>query len=667
LRAESSARSDRTAPGVSMLYFCIPSNPRLQELRTTINDRLFKIRHCMNIEGRTRQLALFAPPIDPALLVRARAAGMDIGAVLDMALGARIAHYKFQPLLQKAFEFCNEVRSFGGALLSALEKHDGEQLAQLHARHEIGLLNLSAQIKQQQLGEAEANLEVIKKSRTMTEAKLEYYDNRGFMNAAETSQITNLSIAHVVQTVAESLNLGAAVGYAVPDATVGPFGGVTYGGTYIGNSLKTAGGVLNIVASQFSFAANLSAIIGGHQRREDDWKFQANLARKELLQIDQQILAAEIRVNIADQDQRNHAQQIAQSQEIEAMLRDKFTNTQLYSWMSAQLSALHYQSYQMAFDLAKQAEAAANREVNTPCTFIQFDNWDGGRKGLLAGERLAQDLRHLDIAYMQANTRLLEITSNISLRRLDPKALWDLRLNKPCSFSLPAWLFDMDFPGQHGRRIKSVSISVPGVVGPYGGVNGILSCTPLGEAPRSIATSSGQNDAGVFQLDFRDERYLPFEGIDLDRDTEWNFSMPAVFHPFDYETISDLVLHIQYTAREGNDSDKSAKIIAIKDKLRNTTNSQLRLLISVRHDFPLVSRQLQETTDPAFESRVELNKYLFPYIAGEDFIIVSISRLVPGDPGVPGVPEPVALSGDGLLLTAADVDSYFVVDYALRG
>ena len=29
---------------------------------------------------------------------------------------------------------------------------------------------------------------------------------------------------------------------------------------------------------------------------------------------------------------------------------------------------------------------------------------------------------------------------------------------------------------------------------------------------RSIATSSGQNDAGLFELNFRDERYLPFEG-----------------------------------------------------------------------------------------------------------------------------------------------------------
>ena len=50
------------------LYFCIPDNPELTALRDTIDDRLFKIRHCENIAGVFRQLPLFEPPIDPGLL-----------------------------------------------------------------------------------------------------------------------------------------------------------------------------------------------------------------------------------------------------------------------------------------------------------------------------------------------------------------------------------------------------------------------------------------------------------------------------------------------------------------------------------------------------------------------------------------------------------------------
>src|ERR1700716_1886577 len=37
----------------------------------TVAARLFKIRHCMNIEGIVRPLALFDPPLDPGMLVKA--------------------------------------------------------------------------------------------------------------------------------------------------------------------------------------------------------------------------------------------------------------------------------------------------------------------------------------------------------------------------------------------------------------------------------------------------------------------------------------------------------------------------------------------------------------------------------------------------------------------
>jgi len=461
----------------------------------------------MNIDGRTRQLALFAPPIDPALLVRARAAGLDIGTVLSMALDGRTSHYRFQPMLQKALEFCNEVRSFGGALLSALEKRDGEQLAQLRARHEVSTLKYASLIKRQQVEEAEVGLEATRKSRFLAEKRHEFYTTREYRNLAEIGQVDNLRTAHNYERISQFIKSAAPLLYSIPNLTLGlGKADTTFGGTHLGSAVNASADVIGIFAAQASYNASMSSLTGGYERRRDDWELQAELATQELAQIDQQIIAAEIRLAIAEQDQRNHAQQIAQSEEAQTALRDKFTNAQLYSWMSAQLAALHYQSYQMAFDLAKQAEAAADHELGTEKTFIQFDHWDGGRKGLLAGERLAQDLRRLELAYMQSNTRTLEITSNISLRRLDPSALWALRTIGKCAFTLPKWLFDLDFPGHQRRRIKSVSITVPCVVGPYIGVNGILQCKPAGKAPRIIATSSGQNDAGVFQLDFRDER-----------------------------------------------------------------------------------------------------------------------------------------------------------------
>jgi hypothetical protein len=55
-------------------------NENLLSYWDTIADRLYKIRHCLNIEGVFAPLALFAPPIDPGLLVRATAAGLDLEA-----------------------------------------------------------------------------------------------------------------------------------------------------------------------------------------------------------------------------------------------------------------------------------------------------------------------------------------------------------------------------------------------------------------------------------------------------------------------------------------------------------------------------------------------------------------------------------------------------------
>ena len=65
---------------LSMLYFCIPQNDKMLAYWDRIAERLFNIRHCRNIDGVERSLALFAPPIDPGMLVRAAASGLDISA-----------------------------------------------------------------------------------------------------------------------------------------------------------------------------------------------------------------------------------------------------------------------------------------------------------------------------------------------------------------------------------------------------------------------------------------------------------------------------------------------------------------------------------------------------------------------------------------------------------
>ena len=287
-----------------------------------------------------------------------------------------------------------------------------------------------------------------------------------------------------------------------------------------------------------------------------------------------------MRAALAQQELDNQDLQIEQAQAVDEYMHSKYTNQELCDWLVRQLAALYFQSYQLAYDVARQAEKAYQLEVGDPAArFIQFGYWDSLKKGLLAGDRLASDLRRLESAYAEANTRELEITKHISLAQFLPLSLMALKESGACTVLLPEWLFDMDFPGHYRRRLKSVALTIPCVAGPFTSVNCTLSLTnhairmdtsvaggygdPLAggdtrfyksPAPvTAIATSHGQNDSGMFELSFNDERFLPFEGAGAV--SEWRLELPQDCNQFDLATVSDVILHVRYTAVASGDTN----------------------------------------------------------------------------------------------------------------
>ena len=80
----------------------------------------------------------------------------------------------------------------------------------------------------------------------------------------------------------------------------------------------------------------------------------------------------------------------------------------------------------------------------------------------------------MEKAYIEANTREFELSKHVSLILLDPRALIDLKNTGSCEITLPEELFDLDYPGHYFRRIKSVGITIPCIVGPYTIVNATL-------------------------------------------------------------------------------------------------------------------------------------------------------------------------------------------------
>jgi hypothetical protein len=413
------------------------------------------------------------------------------------------------------------------------------------------------------------------------------------------------------------------------------------------------------VVSLMNTSAGMAAIMGGHQRRFDDWKLQERMANKELQQIEKQIAAADIRKAIAEKELNNHDLQVQNTTEVDEFMRSKFTNRELYDWMVGQISGIYFQSYQLAYDVSKRAERAYRYELGLrESSFIQFGYWDSLKKGLLAGERLSYDLRRMEVAYMDQNKREYEIVKHISLLSIDPVSLLKLKQTGECFVTLPETLFDVDYAGHYMRRIKSVGITVPCVAGPYSGINCTLTLQSSSirhgntlangkyarqaDDPRfadsagtvqSIVTSGAQNDSGLFETNLRDERYLPFEGQGAI--SAWRIELPKTFKTFDYNTISDVVLHLRYTAREGGAVLKGQAEqelqSALDEFIRIEGERGLVQMLSLRHEFSTAwSRFLNPAAGAHHHSvTMAITKEKFPFLfQGKNITINAIELFV---------------------------------------
>ena len=242
---------------------------------------------------------------------------------------------------------------------------------------------------------------------------------------------------------------------------------------------------------------------------------------------------------------------------------------------------------------------------------------------------------------------------------LDPIALINLKEIGECFVNLPEEIFDLDYPGHYFRRIKNVRLTIPCVTGPHTTVNCTLTLlsnsvrtgnTLLnaeykrqdnGEtrfrdnvgAIQSIATSTAQNDSGTFELNFRNERYLPFEGAGAISTWRIELLTDPDLRQFDYDTITDVILHISYTTREGGAKLKEEATKALKQTIEERTlrlveENGLLQLFSLKHQFP---NKWHRFLHPATENepqRIELqiSSDRFPFMFHENEIAVDTEK-----------------------------------------
>ncbi len=573
------------------LQFCVPANDQFVGYWNKVEDRLFKIRHCMNLEGDVRQLALFQPRIDPNTLVRAAAAGNNIADLLNHGLGS-LPHYRFNVILARARGLTEALSALGSAILAALEKKDAEQLALLRSTQENNLLKLQTVIRNKSIEESQNNLLALQESLKGAKARQKYYTDliNKKLSAAEQETLDSLRIGLGFNIAAQVMNTAASIAYAVPQAG-SPFA-MTYGGVQLGSVVQAAGGALEIGAAIENYRSQTSGIVGGHQRRAEEWGNAKDQAASEISQIEKRIAAAQSAIDSSKQELTVHQTSIKQAGDVDAFLRSKFSNEDLYQWMLDRLATVYFQTYKMALDLARKAERTYQFELGSEESFVTINYWDSTHKGLLAGESLMFALNQMEKAYLDNNTRALEIEKTVSLLQIAPEQLLTLKATGKCTFSLDERLFDYDYPGHYRRQIKTLSVSVPALVGPFqnikasltqcsdytvidpqlAAVQSLLSDPPNPDASvrvswrqnQQIAISRGVDDAGVFHLDFNDERYLPFEGSGAV--SNWKLEIPKSTNRIDFDSIADVLLHVKYTALPGDWTFRNA----VENELKNS-------------------------------------------------------------------------------------------------
>lgn len=610
-----------------LLAFCIPNNEELLKYWDRVEDRLFKIRNCMNISGVRRSLALFQPPIDPMMLVKARAAGLSLEDILS-SLNKPLPHYRFTYLLEKARQSAQMVQNFATSLLSAMEKKDAEELLLIRSVNEKEILNLTTQNKKNAIAEAQNQWLAATEKEQQVQISIDWYNSlveNGLTGWEVTQQITK-HVATAFKLSESVVHLMAGITYLIPQ--VGSPFSMKYGGKELGDSGAEFSLWTSAMANILDAVSNSAGLEAGFQRREEEWKHQLESARQEIKTVQKEKLAAEYKTKILERDLEIHEKELEHNQEIEDFYKRKLTGMGLYNFLATNLTRLHREAYNTAYDLARLAEQAYQFEKDDTTVFIAPDNWTFDKSGLLSAEKLLLQLNRMEKTYIEVNRRDYEISQSISMLTWAPEKLTELKQKGSCTFEIPELAYDLFYPGQYRRLIKSVRLTIPCVSGPFANISCKLSLVesklrkePVADGElvtvpaqklTSIATSTAQSDSGLFELNFRDERLLPFEGAGAI--STWRLELPGKVRSFDYSSIADVIFQISFTAKDdGLLRETVEQNIATAIEDYSSTNGLFRIF-SLRHEFPDTYYRFLSGSGTPKTAEFEIRESHFPYL-----------------------------------------------------
>jgi hypothetical protein len=338
---------------------------------------------------------------------------------------------------------------------------------------------------------------------------------------------------------------------------------------------------LSSLAAAASTVAGIFGALADYERRAQEWDYQKQLAEQDIAIGKQEVKIAQDHVRIVGQERKIAQMQADHAKDVMEFLANKFTSAELYHWMSGVLEGVYGYFLQQATAMAQlAAQQLAFERQEAPPPYLQADYWEaptegalgavGGsasagadRRGLTGSARLLRDIYQLDQYAFDTDKRKLQLTKTISLARLAPVEFQRFRETGVLRFETPMALFDWDFPGHYLRLVKRVRTSVIALIPAADGIRAMLATTglsriaiggsglyqkvPVRRPPESVALASPINATGLFDLTPQPgDMLLPFEGMGVD--TSWELHLPKASNRFDYSTIADVLLTLDYTA-----------------------------------------------------------------------------------------------------------------------
>jgi hypothetical protein len=518
--------------------FCVPPNPTIDSLRSQVELSLAKIRTGRNIAGLERRLTAFDTSAQAQELA---SLGGRTETIEPETITTPPGGFRYRTLIERAKHLVGLAQQLEATFLSILEKRDAEYYNLLKARQD---LNLSlAGVRLQQLGMVEARDSV-----RLTQLQF------------ERAQLQTDYYSDLLGESPSTLEKLAMVGLGVA-------------GTVAGIVTKQPGMVIEGVTA-------LAGMLTGSadKKRREELQQALKMARQEEEIGAQGIRLAQDRLRIRAQELTIASLQNTHAQETLEFLINKFTNAELYDWMSVVIEGVYRSFLQQATAVAQLAanQLAFERQEPIP-KFIQADYWEAlvgqqgaltqeeepDRRGLTGSARLLQDIFQLDQYGFDTEQRKQELTKTFSLARMAPAEFQRFRETGVLNFVTLQSMFDEDFPGHFLRLIKRVRVSVVALIPPTEGIkatlltsgisqvvtrNGSFVETVIRRQPENVSFTTPLNATGEFELSLRQENDLlrPFEGSGVA--TDWTFELPKSANRFEYRTIADALLTIDYTA-----------------------------------------------------------------------------------------------------------------------